>query len=607
MGLKEAFDKQSASGKTRDPFDNVDSRYAALDKAWRKIVSYDMLHISKQNEWDNKLNVIEGSDVNIDALHQFIKFNFNENEIKRIYAKSEKFMELSEKAKDVREENERKKTEQYFKDKDKENKENVKKEKEDEINQKILKVKAEGDISHYIVTLIALKKRSEATETISKMFLKEEKVYTTRNDEKSECWIYKEGIYIPQARTYIKEFCRKLLKEVFTPTIANEIVAKIETDTYIEQDVFFQEEAPYLVAVNNGIFNLNTKELNPFSPELRFFSKLDIDYVPNKECKTIINFFDSLFKNRQEIKVIQELFGFLLYKEYFLEKAFMFLGSGRNGKGKTLELMKRFIGVKNCAEISLESMEKDMYGVGELFKKNANLCGDLSRTALKHTGEFKKLTGRDLLSAPRKFKTRVQFINYAKMIFSCNELPYTHDITEAFFNRWIILDFPFTFLPQKEIDELEDRKNIRLRDPNIIDKISSKEEMEGLLNWAIEGLERLRKEKRFSYSPSTKNTKEKWMRKSNSCMAFIMDCIEEEPEGFIIKSEFKRFYVTYCRKHKVQISGDKNIKNMLTTIAGAEEDRRLTDDGQRYVWCGIKLKDEEHKEKPGIEEELIEG
>ena len=68
----------------------------------------------------------------------------------------------------------------------------------------------------------------------------------------------------------------------------------------------------------------------------------------------------------------------------------MCLGSGRNGKGKTLELMKHFIGVENCAEINLESMEKDIYSIGELFKKNANLCGDLSKTALKHTGEFKK-------------------------------------------------------------------------------------------------------------------------------------------------------------------------------------------------------------------------
>jgi len=35
-----------------------------------------------------------------------------------------------------------------------------------------------------------------------------------------------------------------------------------------------------------------------------------------------------------------ELFGFLLYKNYFIEKGVMFIGDGRNGKGKTINLMK---------------------------------------------------------------------------------------------------------------------------------------------------------------------------------------------------------------------------------------------------------------------------
>ena len=586
-----------------NPFNTGDTgKYNALDKAWRKVIYYDILHPSEKLIWDKKLKEIDRGNVDLHGLHQFIKLNFKESEQKRIYAKAEKFAEISKKLKEKRSKEEEKRTEEYFKGKKEEYKENEKKAKEEEVNQKILKAKEEGDISHYVITLIALKKRNNATETIAQTFLKKEKIYTTRDDERSECWIYKKGIYVPQARTYVKEYCRKLLKDVFTPNISNEVISKIETDTYIEQEDFFKEELPYLIAVNNGILNLNKRELKPFSSEYRFFNKLDIDYVPNKQCPMIIKFFNSLFKDKKELKVIQELFGFLLYKEYFLEKAFMFLGNGRNGKGKTLELMKKFIGIKNCAEISLESMEKDMYGIGELFKKSANLCGDLSKSALKQTGEFKKLTGRDLLSAARKFKTRVQFVNYAKMIFSCNELPYTYDITEAFFNRWIILDFPFTFLPQNEIKEIEDKTNIKIRDPNIIEKISTKEEMQGLLIWSLEGLERLKKNKCFSYSPSTNETKNKWMRKSNSCMAFVLDCIEEDPEGYIIKTDFKINYVSYCRKHKIQIASDKVIKNILTTIAGAEEDRRRVDEIQKYVWCGIRLK--EGKDNKGVPQDI---
>ena len=73
------------------------------------------------------------------------------------------------------------------------------------------------------------------------MLLKnKEIIFTTRDDIKSECWIYKEGIYIPQAKTYITEITRTILNNKFTPHLLNEVILKIEADTYIEQDEFFK-------------------------------------------------------------------------------------------------------------------------------------------------------------------------------------------------------------------------------------------------------------------------------------------------------------------------------------------------------------------------------
>jgi len=254
--------------------------------------------------------------------------------------------------------------------------------------------------------------------------------------------------------------------------------------------------------------------------------------------------------------------------------------------------MKEFIGIDNCSEVPLDDLEKDIFALGELFKKQANLCGDLSKTALKNTGNFKKLTGRDLLSANRKFLPRVKFVNYAKMIFSCNELPITYDITTAFFNRWIILDFPFTFLPQYEINELPkgELTNVKLCDPSIIKRISTPEEMSGLLNWALMGLENITKNKSFSYSPSTEETKTKWLRKSDSCTAFLMDCVEVDYESYISKKLFRKEYYLYCSIHKLKCSSDKAIKYILNTMLGSMEDRESVDGTQIYVWSNIRFR-----------------
>ena len=263
-------------------------------------------------------------------------------------------------------------------------------------------------------------------------------------------------------------------------------------------------------------------------------------------------------------------------------------------------------------KLMLTSLEDDSFACGELFNKMANLCGDLSKTALKNTGKFKQLTGRDLIHAARKFKSRIKFVNYAKMIFSANEMPMTHDLTFAFFNRWITIDFPYTFLPQKEIDRLsdKDRKNVKLQDPEIIERISTPEEMSGLLNWALDGLDRLLKNKDFSYSPNTEETKRRWLRRSDSCTAFIMDCIESNFNEYVSKSDFRQEYAAYCFRHKLTISSDNSIKYLLSTIVGASDDRKTNENGkQEHVWKGIKLinekKEKTEEENSEINEESV--
>lgn len=448
------------------------------------------------------------------------------------------------------------------------------------------------ELKDKVITSLLVKDRRRATELITSYVMQEEIIHTTRDDERSECWIYKEGIHIPQAKTYIKEYCREILGEAYTTTISNEVIAKIEADTYIEQDEFFKIRDIWKLAVENGVINLKTKELLKFKPEYYFFNKLPIKYQPDNLCEETIKFFKEILADEKEIDVIQELFGYLLLRDYKIEKAFMFLGTGRNGKGKTVELMKRFVGIENTCNIPIQSMTDDSFNIGELFNKLANIGADISNTVLKETGMFKSLTGRDLISAQRKFLTRVKFTNYAKMIFCANELPITYDKTIAFFNRWIILDFPYTFLSQKEIELIPDkeRENVKLADTNIIDKISSEEEMTGLLNWALIGLHRILKQGDFSYSPSTTEVKNTWLRKSSSLQAFIMDFIEIDYDGKIKKNDFRKIYSSYCREFKVRSVSDKLIVKELSEGMGAFEERMRNEEIDVRYWCGIKFK-----------------
>ena len=64
----------------------------------------------------------------------------------------------------------------------------------------------ESGITEEVLTKLAIKQRGEATELLVENIEKQKHIYTTRSDIKSEMWIYNEGIYIPQGKSFIKEY-----------------------------------------------------------------------------------------------------------------------------------------------------------------------------------------------------------------------------------------------------------------------------------------------------------------------------------------------------------------------------------------------------------------
>jgi len=290
-----------------------------------------------------------------------------------------------------------------------------------------------------VMMRIALKKRADATEMLVKYFLDKNYIYSTRDDDlnKSEMWIYNDGIYIPHGRTYIIEFCRKILGDLFTTTMANLVVEKIRSDTFIDKDEFFKTNYVYEIPILDGILNIKTRKVSPFDPKKIFFNKLPLNYNPESKCDKITQFFKDILPHEEDVNVMFEIFGFLLLKDYKIEKAFMFNGNGRNGKSKTLGLMSRFVGDENVCNVPIGSMQKDNFDLEDLFGKLINIGGDTGKTSLKDTGCFKELVGRDGVNLKRKFKRTLRLVNHAKHIFACNDLPIVYDNTEGFWTKWV--------------------------------------------------------------------------------------------------------------------------------------------------------------------------
>jgi putative DNA primase/helicase len=257
------------------------------------------------------------------------------------------------------------------------------------------------------------------------------------------------------------------------------------------------------------------------------------------------------------------------------------------------------LGIENICCVPLASIIPDSFIISEFFGKMANIAGEINNQDLKDTSTFKALTGRSIVSAQRKFLQPVTFQNYAKFIFACNDLPMVYDTSKAFWDRWVLLEFPFTFMNKEEIEKSSDKNNLKLRDEDIIEKISTPEEMSGFLNRCLDGLDRLIINKTFSSTKGSEDIKNLWIRKSNSFMAFALDRLTGDYDSEISKKKLRKEYLEYCKEHKINPKSDFVIKKVLQENFGISEERHEIrnpeplsgeKEGWHWVWSGIKWK-----------------
>ncbi len=434
---------------------------------------------------------------------------------------------------------------------------------------------------------------SECSEMLCNYVKDRKKIFTTKDDNKSEMWVYDEGVYVPNGKSEIKQLLREVMGSIYSTWHYNQCLGKVEADTFVDAIEFFKIGHMDEVPVMNGILNIKTRELKPFDSDRIFFNKMPVLYNPDASCQKIESFLEDVLSTPDDKLVFYELGGFSLLKTYTYEKAFMLHGSGRNGKGKTIDLLRRTVGASNCVSLPLSSLKSDNFQISGLFGKQLNLAGDLDSKDMKDTATFKSLTGRDLITGKRKFLPDIHFENYAKMVFACNELPMVYDLSTGFWDRWILLDFPYYFADKQKFDSTpeKDRQGWKIRDDKILDKITTPEELSGLLNNFLDGLDRLNKNKRFSSSRGTDEIKNTWIRKANSFVAFCMDMIEEDYDSRISKKNLRKEYSRYCKKHRVGGKSDKMIHAILQEMFGASDEQSMELGQWDRYWTGIKFKE----------------
>ncbi|MBT53764.1 MAG: hypothetical protein CMF72_10260 [Mameliella sp.] len=385
-------------------------------------------------------------------------------------------------------------------------------------------------------------------------------------------FIQEKGIWIPKGKEVIKMKTEELLGDKSTIHIINEVVEKIKRKTGISKEVFdFIPES--LICLENGVLDVKTKLFVEHSPNYYFKSKLPIKYNPEIKCEEIYKFLENILYP-EDISVIQEWFGFCLYKRYFIKKAMILFGEKNTGKTVLLNLLMLFIGYKNTTGISLQRISAgDKFAIAALKDKMSNVFDDLSAKDLTDSGGFKIATGGGYMTGEYKFGDIFQFLNYAKHIFATNHIPNVKEINDdAYYDRWI---------PIQLDNQIEENK----RDSFLLEKLTTKEELSGLLNWSLEGLKRLLEKGSFSFNKNSDEIKQIMLRQNNPLVAFVDEVLIQNDGNRISKDIMFKIYSKWCREKKVP----RLSKHQLGSNLAKYTDYITSKGGKERVWENVSI------------------
>jgi len=451
-----------------------------------------------------------------------------------------------------------------------------------------------------ITLLIISKQHKEAIKKLADFIIQHYHIKTIKNDTTQELWYYDntEGIYKENGIAQIKELTNKVLDINYTKLIVQAIVERIVAQTYIVAEDFFKQHENYtnIIAVKNGLLDLTTTTLNPFTPKQYHFSKLPVTYDATKICPKILKFIHEIVPIEENVETIKELFGYILLRDYPINKAFLFYGNGRNGKSQLFRLITEFVGINNTASINLHQIELDTFALTTFHNKLVNISSEISKKTISETSVFKRLVGQDSLTANRKFKTPIHFTNYAKLLFAANELPTINNDDDAFWRRWIIIKLPYQFLDKSDIDTKTDEEK-KLVKPQILDVVNTlidADEMSGLLNWAIEGYHQLIKNNKFTYNKGLDAIKEEWYMNTSNSYVFIHTHIiaasEDDDTIYISVNKLKIAYMNWCKNNKLKPDIPQKFNAILRNTTPATIAHKRIDGIFTKIWDNIKLK-----------------
>lgn len=275
-------------------------------------------------------------------------------------------------------------------------------------------------------------------------------LFDTEENTKLAMYQVQEGIYT-QNTTIIKRVI-SYLEPKHNSNKADEVIYHLINMVDIKE----KTNSPYLIPVKNGVFNRKTKQLESFTPDYVFTTKIDTPYevqssVPIIDGWNIEQWMKDIACNdKQVVKLLWQVVNDALNGNYTRKKAIFLVGDGNNGKGTFQELLSNIIGYNNIASLKVNEFD-ERFRLSTLEGKTAVIGDDVPvGVYVDDSSNFKSVVTGDPVLVEFKNKPLYRATFKCTVIQSTNGMPSFKDKTAGTLRRLLIVPFNANFNGTKE-------------------------------------------------------------------------------------------------------------------------------------------------------------
>lgn len=242
----------------------------------------------------------------------------------------------------------------------------------------------------------------------------------------------------------------------------------------------------------------------------------------------------------EDIPTLQEYIGYCLIPSNKGQRMMVIKGEGGEGKSQIGAVLAKLFG-RNMKDGSIGKISENRFARADL--EHILLCvdDDMRMEALRQTNYVKSIvTAQGKMDLERKGQQSYQGWMFARLLaFSNGDLQALFDHSNGFYRRQLVLT-------------TKDRPADRVDDPELAEKM--KEEAEGILLWAVEGLQRLVANNfQFTESRRTRENRETVKRSSNNVFDFLesQGYVRLKADASASSKELYEAYQIYCTENNL--------------------------------------------------------